>query len=121
MQSDSFVLGSKNLDPSGCTFAAPVGATEVKPNDPNKMLKYADVSDIIGRNCAGCHGGGNPKGGVNLSSYAAIMNSGTVTAGDPDNSKFITIIRSGQMPPRRKMDADALEKLAKWIKDGAQE
>ncbi len=121
VQSESFTLSNKPLDPSGFVFAAPANAVEVKPDDPNKMLKYADISDLVQKNCAGCHGASSPKAGISLNTYQSMIDSNTIVAGDPDNSKFIKVMRSGQMPPRRKLASETIDKLAKWVKDGAQE
>jgi hypothetical protein len=81
-------------------------------------LMYADISGILEKNCVGCHSGGRAAKGIDLSSYNKVK--GLVVAGDPDKSRLYTVIKSGKMPPKNPLPAADLDKIAQWIKGGAQ-
>jgi len=77
----------------------------------------ADISGIIANSCTGCHSGSSPNGGVSLTNYseiAAIANSG----------KLLNVIKgtngASLMPPGGAMDNCRIDKINKWIEDGAQ-
>ena len=89
------------------------------PCDPDKSSFSADIFPIIKSFCIGCHSNTQALGGVNLSNYAEIK---------PyiDNEEFIGTIEhlSGYspMPPSGgKMSTCRIEKIKKWIDEGAQD
>tara|TARA_B100000902_G_scaffold398791_1_gene466898 strand:- start:657 stop:836 length:180 start_codon:yes stop_codon:yes gene_type:complete len=45
-----------------------------------------------------CHGGSNPSGGINLSSYDDVIVSGAIEIGDYENSILWQEITSDDMP-----------------------
>jgi mono/diheme cytochrome c family protein len=121
-------LGTEPLPTSQFAFTAPAGAKKFeKPAEA--PATYASVADIFARNCNGCHGGGNPKGGLNTTSYQTLMagsRSGPViTPGDPDNSivlQYIKGIRQPRMPKNMAPLPDAeVQTITKWIAGGAKE
>ena len=121
----SFVVNFSDLNltdkaPQDSLFAfiPPEGASEVVAAAPGEKLKYADIADIVKANCD-CHSGAQPADGIELSSYDSLMNSRTVRASDSSASKLIRVIKSGKMPPKKKMANEDTDKLAKWIDDGA--
>lgn len=117
----TMIDASKN-DPDASLFAwtAPAGATAVVPEDPSKVLTYADIRPILENNCGRCHIS-DSKGGVSLGTYAQVM-SGRLVGKTSAESKLIRVIRSGVMPPRGgRVPAEDVDKLAKWIDDGAKE
>lgn len=118
----SIKIGSEAADPNLFAFVPPDGAQKAAAVAA-MGLKFSDVQSLINTNCGNCHTNGGMKGGVDLSSYATIMNGRRrlVSPGDGANSRLIRIIRSGQMPPGGKMPDDQIAKLEKWINDGAKE
>lgn len=95
----------------------------------------ADVQPIFNGSCggSGCHVG-STQNGVNLSSYAQVMNSvgqqyGTeiVEAGEPDQSPLVDKIEPspdhGERMPlgRAPLDDQQIEKIRVWIAEGALE
>ena len=57
-----------------------------------------EVQPIFNNSCMPCHGGSNPSGGVNLSSYDNVIASGVIEIGDYENSILWQEITSGDMP-----------------------
>jgi mono/diheme cytochrome c family protein len=85
-----------------------------------------DVLPILKASCAKCHNGGGAKGGVDLSSYAAMKKGGkggpVFVEGNPDKSPLVTSI-SGDKPDMPKK-APPLAKaqvatISAWVKEGA--
>lgn len=72
---------------------------------------------------SGCHsgkgGGGEEGNDVVTTSYFYIMKG--IRAGNPQASRYYTIITSGEMPPRNEptMSQDQLAIIKKWIEQGA--
>ena len=57
-----------------------------------------EVQPIFNNSCMPCHGGSNPSGGINLSSYDDVIASGAIEIGDYENSILWQEITSGDMP-----------------------
>jgi hypothetical protein len=70
--------------------------------------------------CQGCHDSGNPRGGLDISSYSSVRT--RVISGDPVNSLMLE--RMGGigplMPPGGMRGDSELQALSDWILDGAQ-
>jgi mono/diheme cytochrome c family protein len=79
---------------------------------------WAAVGRILTDNCSRCHGE-TAMGGMNITSYATLMEANVITAGDPDASLIVTKIKGGEHSGQLS-DAD-LAILVQWIKDGAKE
>ena len=78
-----------------------------------------DVAPIIVAKCGNCHVS-NAKGSYGIESYAALMNSDSITASDPGDSHFIEVIESGEMPKGKlKVTDGELKTLKNWIAQGA--
>jgi mono/diheme cytochrome c family protein len=79
-----------------------------------------DVAPIIVAKCGRCHVS-TAKGRYDIKSYDALMNSDSITEGDPEDSFFIEIIESGDMPKGGlTVDDDELKILRDWIAQGAE-
>ncbi len=77
----------------------------------------ADIAPIISTNCASCHSGGSPNGGISLTNYSQIA--ALATSGALKN--VITGSNGApQMPPGGRMNDCNIDKISKWIEDGAQ-
>ncbi|HEV3384756.1 MAG TPA: c-type cytochrome domain-containing protein [Gemmata sp.] len=93
--------------------------TEDKKDDKVPSFKD-DVMPILSTACTNCHSGKKKKGGVDLSTYDAVMKS--VKAGDPDKSRLIkSVIGQGAklMPPKTGLGDDQVKILKAWISAGA--
>lgn len=113
-------LGDAGLQDSLFAWTPPADAKDAAEVAASAM-KFAEVKPIFDQNCAGCHGGRAPKAGIDLSSYSGIMDSRAVRPGNPDGSRIMREIRSGKMPPAGPLAQELVDKLAKWIADGAKE
>ncbi len=104
---------------SSCTFR----------NEKERLDPLAGESDfgaiyrtVIEPKCLSCHLGSGAAMGVDLSSYAKVMESQSVTPFEPDQSRLFTTIQSGSMPKGGSRLSDTEIKIVfDWIKKGALE
>lgn len=90
-----------------------------------------DVLPILLAHCTKCHGRTRQEGGLDLRSREAILRGGTsgpvVVPGRPEESRLMTRIARGEMPPPaslveasvKPLDAVRLDRLRAWIAAGA--
>ena len=73
--------------------------------------------------CTRCHQGDDPAGGIDLTSYQAMIDDGiSLVPGEPEKSEVYTLSRDGDMPKRgAKPSKELIEALRVWIADGAKE
>ena len=91
-----------------------------------------EIQPIFNNSCMPCHEGNNPSGGLNLTSYANVMNgsnSGAVIIpGDYQNSVLWQEVSSGDMPNMTAnnwmgildLTAEELALISTWITELAQ-
>jgi hypothetical protein len=100
------------------------------PKTGAKKLTYQDnVQPILREKCFACHDSDKMKGGLDMTSYAKLMEGGgsgaVVKPGDGDGSRlFLTISHKVQpaMPPKSdKLPQAALDTVKSWIDQGALE
>lgn len=105
------------------------GTTDAHEEQPDGgRLTYAEVSDIFNKNCIMCHKGAMAPLGLQLDSYAHIMegsqNGRVVVPGKPAESELVRRIRGlsePAMPFRREsLPGSTIEKLVRWIEQGAE-
>ena len=77
------------------------------------------MSKTIQPRCVSCHNGANASGGVDLSNYNAIMNTGSVVAGDSGQSTLFLEVAMGTMPPGNPLNAQEISDIETWINNGA--
>ncbi len=99
---------------------SPETASDVK-------VTYQDILPILLLRCTVCHGLRRQEGGLDLRTWAGILKGGNsgpvVVPGKPDESLILAKIRSGEMPPKKRMlemgvkpiTAAETEHLARWI------
>lgn len=87
-----------------------------------------DIIPLLYLRCVACHGGRRQEAGLDLRTRESILKGGKsgpiVIPGKPEESILIQKIKSGEMPPRRKlvsvsvkpMEANELELLSQWIR-----
>lgn len=96
------------------------GGDSAKSSEP--PATFAQVQPILTAKCAGCHGGANPKEGINLTNYEGVAK--VVTPGDPKKSEIILAMQGGEghkrMPPTGDPVAtDQIKIVKSWIRGGA--
>ncbi len=93
----------------------------------NEKLTYDDhIRPLLENKCFSCHNPDKKKGGLELTSYAGLMNGGSggavVDAGNPQGSRLWTCSAKKEepfMPPEgAPLDAKDLTLLSKWIAGG---
>jgi hypothetical protein len=84
-----------------------------------------EVRPLLVEHCQKCHGDNKPKGGLRLTSRAAVLQGGdsgpAAVAGKPDSSLLIQAVRyndTPQMPPRRKLSDRQIAILTRWVQLG---
>lgn len=94
---------------------------------------YHDILPILLRRCTACHGLHRKEAGLDLRTKAAMLRGGktgpAIVLGKPDESRIIQKTRQGKMPPNDRLveacvkpiEQDEIEKLARWIAQGAPE
>ncbi len=104
---------------------------EPKKEEPKKeiakAISFKEVSAILQRNCANCHGAaGKPRDDVDVSSYDKLMKSPSgigkaIVPGDPKKSGVLAAIVGGSMPPegKPKPSESEITLLRNWILGGA--
>ena len=97
----------------------------------SKQLDFHDVNPLLLLRCTVCHGGRRREADLDLRTRESILRGGksgpAIVPGNPSKSLLVQRIVSGDMPPRRQlvkvsvkpMAAQELERLKKWIQQGA--
>jgi hypothetical protein len=92
-----------------------------------------DVIPILLRRCTVCHGLRRQEGGLDLRSKASMLRGGksgpAIVPGKPDESRLVTRIRAGEMPPRARLveasvkppEPAEIDVVVRWIAAGAPE
>ena len=86
-----------------------------------------EVLPLLESSCAvvGCHVGMNPPKNVDLSSYAKVIETADVQAGEPEQSELYEVLvedrPSHVMPPGSPLPASQIELVRKWIEQGAKD
>lgn len=111
----------------GIVAALLVGPSVTAQDRTARAASFAkDVLPILKASCGKCHSGGGAKGGIDLSSYAAMKKGGKGGAvfveGNPDKSPLVTSI-SGDKPDMPKKAAPLTKQqvatISAWVKEGA--
>jgi hypothetical protein len=101
-------------------FDVTITAGNVQPA-PAPSFEH-EVLPILAANCQSCHGGGRPRGGLDLGSAESLLEGGqhgpSVELGHPDRSRLIDRVRTGEMPPgeRHRLTFGEVELLWQWIR-----
>jgi mono/diheme cytochrome c family protein len=104
-------------------FAA---ATQDDPQADGKLKFSRDIAPILAGNCMGCHGGDEPKGEFNLSTFRGLMKGGmsgpVIEPGKPQESLLVELVESRKMPRgggNRRLADESIEKIHQWVAEGA--
>ena len=117
-------------EPSKKDASRPPGAKRPEPKPapppaPAANVTFAkDIVPVFRTYCLSCHSGQKPKGGVDLSSMAAITKGKRgkpiFRPGDPAASSLYTSVEDGTMPPEGKAPSEVEKRLIRdWILGGA--
>jgi len=106
--------------------AATVLAATVLAQDADKVTYDDHVRPLLENKCFSCHNPDKKKGGLDLTSYAALLSGGgggaVVDAGNPAGSRLWTCSSKKEepfMPPEgAPLEAKDLSLLSKWIAGG---
>src|SRR5438309_4389362 len=80
---------------------------------------------ILQQNCATCHSGASPTGGLRLTSRQDVLKGGAsgpaVSLSKPDDSLLLKAVnyRGRRMPPSGKLPQAQIDILTRWVKAGA--
>lgn len=74
-----------------------------------------DISSIIANNCASCHSGTDPNGGILLTNYSEIS---SLAASGYLMNVLLATNGAAQMPPSGALDNCSIDKITKWIDNG---
>ena len=117
-----FCLATAFLTLAGLLVAPPVRA-----DDSREALEFfeKEIRPLLVKRCYQCHGKGTEiKGGLRLTSRAAILHGGETGAaaepGKPGESLLLEAVRyqGFEMPPEGKLPEEDVAKLARWIEMG---
>ena len=102
----------------------------ISPQTVAQVDYASQIQPIFNANCTSCHGG---NGGVNLSSFNALMSSNgnnygsnVVVPGDPDASGLVDKIEpspqfGNRMPTGGQLQQSDIDLIRQWISEGANE
>ena len=78
------------------------------------------VAPILQQHCLAFHNTHDHKGDFSLQSYDEIQASGFLEAGDPENSRFIDVLKAAEMPKDKPpLTQEQITVLETWISNGA--
>ena len=91
----------------------------------NAQVDYeTQIQTIFNTSCTSCHQYGS-QNGLNLTTYAGVMNGGTsgaaIVAGDHANRLLWVRVDNGSMPPSGNLSPEQINLIAQWIDEGALE
>jgi mono/diheme cytochrome c family protein len=111
---------------ASCTHLPNVPDPAPEPCDPGIVDFTNEIYPMIQSNCAmsGCHASPYPADGINLSTYAGIMEE--VKPGNPNDSKLYEVLfETGDdlmpPPPMAPLSAAQKARIRLWIEQGANE
>src|SRR5262249_15387725 len=83
-----------------------------------------EVLPILDANCAKCHSGRSPQGGLDVRTRTSLLKGGNsgpaIVPGAPDKSLLYSRVQSAQMPVGGKpLGKEELDRLRMWIERGA--
>lgn len=113
------------LAPSAENSAADASQpTEPSSAATDEVSFSADIQPMLEKSCGNCHGGNRTEKGLDVTSYAALMNGSqkgpVIVVGDAANSSLVTLVANGKMPKRGpKLTPEQVDLIIAWINAGA--
>lgn len=115
--------------PKPTAAASKPGAKPAAKPTASSVSFSKQIAPILLKNCAGCHGNAEPKGGYQLHTFAMAMKPGesgepSIAPGKPDASYLYQLISSSDADERMPKEADPLPTaqialVKRWIEQGA--
>ena len=110
-------------------FCALTAGTSLWAQAKGKITYDDHILPLFREKCLGCHNQDDAKGGLSLSSYAAMMEGGSsgkiLEPGDAEGSRLYLLVTHKEkpiMPPRsEKLPAASLKLIESWLVGGALE
>jgi len=105
-----------------------LGLAESPGTRRNTVRFESEIVPLLARKCLGCHNQSDVEGGLNLATRAGALAGGesgaAIVAGKPSESLLIGRVATGEMPPKKKGESQALTPaevalLRAWIEAGA--
>jgi uncharacterized membrane protein len=118
------LLSTDTAAPTDATVATePAAATQSAAHGATVSFAQ-DVLPIIESRCTNCHGGERTEKGLNLKTYADMMqgseNGPVVTVGNAADSKLVDLIVAQKMPKRGpKLTPPQVQLITDWVNQGA--
>jgi mono/diheme cytochrome c family protein len=110
---------------AGLALLAPLARADTKFTPEEVAFFDKEVKPVLQQNCVKCHGGEKVRGALRLTTRDGVLKGGdngpAAVPGKPDESLLVKAInrRDGlEMPPKKKLTADEIAALTKWVKMG---
>src|SRR5689334_2314788 len=106
------------------TLARHSAAQDAALSEEAKFFE-SQIRPLLIESCAKCHGAEKQRGGLRVDSRAALLKGGdsgsALLPGKPDESLLLKAVRyqGPEMPPKKRLKADDVAALAKWVASGA--
>jgi hypothetical protein len=104
----------------GAGLSATSGTLERTLSGAGSTISFSSqVAPLLNKHCGNCHVRSS-KGDFSMASFGRLAAaSGVVSPGNPNDSKLVTMIESGKMPPKGEVPPDVLSTIKKWVESGA--
>ncbi len=108
------------LSGKGQTLKPLEALPEPSATSGGKVSFVSQVAPILISKCGNCHVRGN-RGNFSAASFRNLDNSAMIAYGVADDSRFIEVIETGEMPKGNlKVSESELEILKQWVNQGAE-
>ena len=128
---EPFLAEDDDITPIDTTIITPPDTTTMsgKECDPDSVYFQQQVLPVLRSNCAisGCHDATTAEDGIILDTYASVLATGKIKAGNPGDSEVhekITETRESERmppPPMAKLTAEQIKLIGDWITQGAED
>ncbi|MGI9517416.1 MAG: c-type cytochrome domain-containing protein [Pirellulaceae bacterium] len=108
---------------SGASLSVIPDLPDAVMQDGSVAISFSqDIAPLLATNCGRCHIGRN-RGEFSMATFQALADglggSPVIVPGKPDESYLVELIEQGDMPPQGQVPEADVEKIKKWIADGA--
>jgi Protein of unknown function (DUF1553)/Protein of unknown function (DUF1549)/Concanavalin A-like lectin/glucanases superfamily/Planctomycete cytochrome C len=105
-------------NPGICALTAAVMAVFSNPASANQPAQGKSAAEILSL-CQSCHSGAQPAGGLDLTSRDVALKAGAIDAGKPLESKALSQVEAGKMPPGGALTTEEKRTFRAWIASGS--